>query len=585
MAVVNITVNGQKVQAQSGQTVLQAAQAAGIEIPTLCHHHALKPESICRICVVEVERQRVLQPACTFPVAEGMVINTESEKVIAARKTVLQLLFSQRLHYCMYCSESGNSEDVECELQNLAYRYQLDSWKFAPNTQKRWPVDASRSHFVMDHNRCIMCRRCVRACNEIVANHTLGIRGRGARTMIIADDDVPFGESSCVSCGTCLQVCPTGALIDRRSAFMGHGPAMERTKTTCMACPVGCGIKAVTRSNVLHRIEGDWDAANGGLICVDGRFTVLERQPRRVLTPLVRKDGALVESSWDEALGAAGQQMRTAKTVAGLVSARATNEVMASFKRFFADVVKSKQLALLDGAVPPLDLGTRATLKELPAADCIVVVGGDPWNEHRVLAYLARRAVDSGAVLVVVSDDKTGLDAHSRLKLSMAELSSAEGVVQASQRPIVLYAAGLPDAVYATMKAWPPKARFLPLIKGTNAAGAVGIELAATKVHGDVLYVLAGDETPHGQTLPAAGFTVVQAAYESEWTEKADVVLPAQVWTEKSGHIVNVEGNTMPVAPFVTSPKGVPADDVAFGMLAIQIGKRHATAARAAATK
>jgi len=195
-------------QAQAGQTVLQAARAAGIDIPTLCSHPALKPDSICRICVVEIERQRVLQPACTFPVAEGMVIATESDKVTAARKMVLQLLFAQRLHYCMYCAESGGSEDVECELQKLAYRYQLDSWTFAPNTLKRWPVDASRSHFVMDHNRCIMCRRCVRACDEIVANHTLSIRGRGARTMIIADDDVPFGESSCVSCGTCLQVCP-----------------------------------------------------------------------------------------------------------------------------------------------------------------------------------------------------------------------------------------------------------------------------------------------------------------------------------------------------------------------------------------
>ena len=352
MTVVNVTINGQKVQAQAGQTVLQAAKAAGIDIPTLCNHPALKPESICRICVVEVERQRVLQPACTFPVAEGMVINTETEKVAAARKTVLQLLFSQRLHYCMYCSESGGAEDAECELQRLAYRYSLSNWQYAPNTQKRWPVDASRTFFVMDHNRCIMCRRCVRACDEIVANHTLSIRGRGARTMIIADDDVPFGESSCVSCGTCLQVCPTGALIDRRSAFMGHGPSMERTRTTCMACAVGCGIKAVTRSNGLHRIEGDWDAANAGLLCVDGRFGVMETQPKRVVLPMVRKHGYMVDATWDDALSVVAQRLRSTKSVAGIISARATNESLASFKRFFSDVLKSKHIGLLDGAVP-----------------------------------------------------------------------------------------------------------------------------------------------------------------------------------------------------------------------------------------
>jgi formate dehydrogenase major subunit len=338
MAVINLTINGQKVQAESGQTVLQAARAAGIDIPTLCNHPALKPESICRICVVEVERQRVLQPACTFPVAEGMVVQTETEKVTAARRMVLQLLFSQRLHYCMYCTESGTSADVECELQKLAYRHGLANWSYAPNSFKRWPVDASRAYFIMDHNRCIMCRRCVRACNEIVANHTLSIRGRGARTMIIADDDVPFGESSCVSCGTCLQVCPTGALIDRRSAYMGHGTSMERTATTCMACPVGCGIKAVTRSNVLHRVEGDWEAANGGLLCAGGRFEVVEAEPKRILSPMVRHDGLLVETSWDDALVIVAQRMHGAKSVAALASPRTTDESLLSFKRFHRSI-------------------------------------------------------------------------------------------------------------------------------------------------------------------------------------------------------------------------------------------------------
>jgi NADH dehydrogenase/NADH:ubiquinone oxidoreductase subunit G len=584
MAVVNITINGQKIQAQAGQTVLQAAKAAGIDIPTLCNHPALKPESICRICVVEVERQRVLQPACTFPVVEGMVIQTESEKVAAARKTVLQLLFSQRLHYCMYCSESGNSEDVECELQKLAYRYRVDSWKLAPNTLKRWSVDASRTHFVMDHNRCIMCRRCVRACDEIVANHTLSIRGRGARTMIIADDDVPFGESSCVSCGTCLQVCPTGALIDRRSAFMGHGACMERTKTTCMACSVGCGIKAVTRSNILHRIEGDWDESNGGLLCVDGRFNVVETQPKRVSSPLVRKNGHLVESTWDEALAVVAERLHGAKSVAGLVSARTTNESLASFKRFFSDVIKSKQVALLDGAAPPLDLGATATLRDLATSDCVVIVGGDPLKEHKVLAYLTRRAVDHEASLVVVSDSPTGLDKDARLAVRLSDLSMAAGVVQAAERPVVLYAPGLSDTVYAALKAWPQKARFLPLIKGTNAAGAAKLGIAEKDVHGDLLYVLAGDEVAHGRQLPEAGFTVVQGAYHTEWTERADVVLPAQTWAEKTGHIVNVEGRELPAVPFIEAPKGSPADDVALGMLTIQMGKPKAAKARAAVT-
>lgn len=585
MPIVNLTINGKKVQAEAGQTILQASRAAGFDIPTLCNHPALKPESICRICVVEVERQRVLQPACTFPVAEGLVIQTDSERVATARRTILQLIFSQRLHYCMFCAESGASEDSECEFQRLAYRYQLSSWQFAPNSLRRWPVDASRTHFVMDHNRCIMCRRCVKACDEIVANHTLSIRGRGSRTMIIADNDVPFAESSCVSCGTCLQVCPSGALIDRRSAYMGRGAAMERTATTCLACSVGCGIVGVTRSNLLHRIEGDWNAANGGLVCVDGRFHVLDQHNKRITSPFVRRDGAMVESTWDDALTIVAERMQRAKAVAGLASARSTSETLSAFKRFFSDVVKSKQIGLLNGAAPPPDLGTPASLRDLPIADCVVIVGGDPWSTHKVLGYLTRRAVEKGALLLVVADAPTGLDSSARLLLKRAEIGQVVGVVQSAQRPVVIYAAGLPQDVYDVLKSLPTKARFLPLVEGANAAGAAKLGIGAKAVHGDVLYVFAGDDMPGEQALPKSGFTVVQAAYQSAWTEQADVVLPAQVWSEREGQVTNIEGQTRPVMAFTHGPAGIPADHVAMGMLTIQMGKPAPAAERAAVAK
>ena len=208
---VNITVNGRQIHARAGQTVLQAAAAAGIDIPALCHHPALPPEGACRVCLVEIEKQRTLQPACTFPVSEGLVVHTETERVVAARVFALQMIFSERAHYCMFCPASGSDNTTDCELQKLAYRYGLTNWAYAPNYQKQWPVDASGRHFVLDHGRCILCRRCVRACREISANHTLGVHQRGARTLIGADDDQPLGQSSCVSCGSCLQVCPTGA--------------------------------------------------------------------------------------------------------------------------------------------------------------------------------------------------------------------------------------------------------------------------------------------------------------------------------------------------------------------------------------
>ena len=245
MAIVNITINGQKLQARPDRRCCRRPEPpASTSRP--CAITRRSPRGGCRMCLVEIEKQRGLQPACTFPVSEGMVVNTATPRVTAARKFVLELLFSERVHYCMYCAMSGNDESTQCELQRLAYQHGLTHWHYEPNTAKTWPVDASRKYFFMDHSRCILCRRCIRACDEVAANHTLGVRERGAQTMVIADVDVPLGESSCVSCGTCLQVCPTGALIDRRSAYMGGQGDYTHTQTTCMACSVGCGIEAVT---------------------------------------------------------------------------------------------------------------------------------------------------------------------------------------------------------------------------------------------------------------------------------------------------------------------------------------------------
>jgi formate dehydrogenase major subunit len=580
MTVVNVTVNGQKIQAQTGQTVYQAAASAGIDIPVLCHHPALPPEGACRVCLVEIEKQRSLQPSCTFPVTEGMVVQTESERVVAARRFALELLFSERIHYCMYCPLSGDECGSQCELQRLAYRYGLTSWRYPPNYAKDWGLDASRKYFVMDHSRCILCRRCVRACDLIVANHTLGVRERGARTMIIADDDVPFGESTCVSCGTCLQVCPTGALIDRRSAYMGSGADLARTESSCMACPVGCGIEAVTRSGLLVKVDGDWRAANGGLLCVHGRFDVVEPQPERVTAPLVRRNGAWSAVTWDEALDAAARGLRAAGTISGLASPRATNEELFAFRSLLDRVIASGsvhrassrqasseaisapevpgQIGLLYGEVPPA-VGPAASLADLEAADLIVVAGDQLFEDQKVVGYIVRRSVEAGVKLITVNGEAVSWS-----------LEAGSWKLEAAERPVVLYASGLPAAAYDVLRALPSsgKTRFMPLYRGTNAAGAALQGVSARAVAGDALFVYAADEPPNGDEtgdespyyVPEAQFTVVQAAYRSPWMERADVLLPAQTWMEKSGHIVNIEGRRLPVSPVVPPPAGLPSD-------------------------
>jgi formate dehydrogenase major subunit len=574
-----MTINGRPVRAVPGQTVMEAARASGIHIPGLCDHPELKPEGACRLCMVDIEKQRTLQPACTFPVAEGLVIQTDTPKVVSARKFALQMLFSERSHYCMYCPASGTAETTDCELQRLGYQYGLNYWEFTPDYAKPWPVDASRKYFVMDHSRCILCRRCIRACDAIAANHTLGVAQRGARTMICADDDVPFGESTCISCGTCLQVCPTGALMDRRSAYMGHDAQVTRTRAVCLGCAVGCGIEAITRDNQLLRVEGDWDAANGGLLCDVGRFEAVESRPPRILTPLVRKDWRLVEASWKEALAVAAEKLRAAQRVAGLASPRLPNEALAAFACFFQEVLASNDVALLYGEDPPLDLGRRATLLDLAASDCIVVIGGEPLKNQKVVGSLIKRAYDNGARIIVVDDAPTGLDPYASQLLPLQDISypaespferlrhtyhlrvsgvaQIKAAVQASRHPVVLYGTGLSTTVYSALRMLPDKAMFLPLVTGTNTAGAARLGLHPQAVHGEALYVLMGDDLAGGQALPQRQFTVVQAAYRSALTESADVVLPARIWAEQKGHVINLEGRSLMVAPLLEPPGAV----------------------------
>ena len=233
---INLRINGRQIRARSGQTVLEAAKGGGIDIPSLCHHPAITPHGACRICLVEIERQRTLQPACTFPAAEGMKVETESPKVVEERKFVLQMFFSERNHYCMFCEMSG-----DCELQALAYRYGMDHWTYQ-NPYPKIPVDGTRKYFIMDHNRCILCRRCIRACNELAANSTLGVKFRGAKTMISADMDSPFGESTCVACGTCLQVCPTGPWwIERAPTRAGNPGGKDKERLHVLQCGLWYG--------------------------------------------------------------------------------------------------------------------------------------------------------------------------------------------------------------------------------------------------------------------------------------------------------------------------------------------------------
>lgn len=327
-----LTIDGRVIEAAPGQTVLEAARGAGIYVPALCHHPKTGKAGRCRACVVEIEGMRGLKESCALEAREGMVVTTASAKVQETRRMVVELLLSEGHHNCLSCQQNG-----VCELQDMAYHCGIERPAYliesAPSAK-----DFSSHGIVREADKCIQCGRCVQACQNGVVNEVLAFGYRGSHAQVVCDDDKPMGESSCVQCGECVQVCPVGALVFKQPLERKIRPTeTTATKVTCPYCGVGCQIDFHVKDNkyafaMAH--EKHWDKQpNKGMLCVKGRFGLdFVDSPERLRTPLVRKNGQLVEASWDEALGMVAQGLKAAKDTHGpdsvgfFASAKVTNE-------------------------------------------------------------------------------------------------------------------------------------------------------------------------------------------------------------------------------------------------------------------
>jgi len=335
---------------------------------------------------------------------------------------------------------------------------------------------------------------------------------------------------------------------------------VERTKSTCVGCSVGCGIELVSRANHLLRIEGDWDAeVNGGLLCVVGRFEPLYDDRQRLTQPLVRRNGTLQPASWDEALDLVAEHLRGAinDNLAALITTRTTNETMTQFRKLFRALGVKKLAAV--GRLP-LMMGEEGKLADLNEADFILLLGADLTKDHQVVGAFVRRAVDRGARLALVADEDNGLAPYAAWHVGFDGLGEMVRIGGQASRPVVVCGAGLPEKVKAALAPLTGKAAFIGLAQGANSRGAVaaGLPLGEEKdTNGaKVIYVLAEDDTLD-ISRDGTEFVVAQASYKGPLTERADVVLPAPIWAEQSGSVTNTEGRVQPVQAALTPPEGV----------------------------
>ncbi len=570
---ITITINGKRIKAKKGDTVLKIAERAGIRIPTLCYHKDLTPFGGCRLCIVEVKGRKTPLTACTLYAEDGMEIKTNTPRLRKLRRFTLQLILSEHPNACLICEREKDCANFQecikksavtfgckscpqndnCELQDMVRELGVKDIPF-DFRYRGLEVERHDPFFDRDYNLCILCGRCIRVCQEIRNANTLQFQHRGPETLVGTAFDLPHLEADCQFCGACVDFCPTGALRDRFSRY--DKPPDKAVKTTCMLCSIGCQIdlnvsgEKITCSTP-HRSQ----------LCVRGRFGIapILNHPKRITAPLMKKGDTLVEVEWVEALDFVTRKLHEHRKRTGiLLTSQLTNETADKIYSF-ADILGMKIAAQMDSTHPPVPL----KIDKIKGSVAFIIVNTDMVSDYSVLLLKLRKKFKKNAAFIIIdavagktsryadavlspvpgteNDVLHALIGSRKIKkqtgIQTTEIEAAKSLT-AGRKIFVLYEP--PNS--PTLKV-PKPARALLLHSQCNMLKFTELGFDATQEQIladksiDCLYVIgaAPNLTRKYQTV------IVQDCFLPDFD--FDVFLPAATFAEMNGSVYGIEGN------------------------------------------
>ncbi|MGA2188780.1 MAG: formate dehydrogenase subunit alpha [Steroidobacteraceae bacterium] len=522
---VTLSIDGAPITVPAGTSVLRAAALAGVQIPKLCATEQLEAFGSCRLCLVQIEGMKGLPASCTTPVAAGMRVSTQSAQLAQIRRGVMELYISDHPLDCLTCPANGH-----CELQDMAGVVGLREvrYGYAGANHLSAAKDVSNPYFTFDPAKCIVCSRCVRACDEQQGTFALTIAGRGFDSKVAASQDVPFMDSECVSCGACVQACPTATLSE--NSLIERGQAEHSVVTTCAYCGVGCSFRAEMQGEQLVRMVPNKDGhANHGHSCVKGRFAIgYATHPDRILKPMIRAriTEAWREVSWEEAIGHAAAELKRIQgkhgrnSIGAITSSRCTNEETYLVQKLVRAGFGNNNVDTCARVChSPTGYGLKQTIGEsagtqnfdsVMQADVIVVIGANPTDGHPVFASQMKRRLRQGAKLII-ADPRTidlvrtphiAADYHLKLKPgtnvalinSLAHVVVSEGLVDeqfvaarcdltsfAQWRTFIARPENSPEALESITGVPAPSVRAAARLYATGGNGAIYYGLGVTE--------------------------------------------------------------------------------------------------------